>query len=241
MRLPLRLVVLVALVVGLLVPAAAPTAALSAGGQPVFVYGDSVLLGAKGAIEQRLTATGWRPSVFAAVGVNMPQAIDLIRSQQASIPNVVVLGIGNNYFGNPTVFRGQIDQVMSLLGRARRVIWLNLREFRPDRHDANAELGAAAQRWPTLEIADWNGLSVTRPGVFYADGLHLRPAGAALMADLVTRRLDAYLAGEPPAKTPVSGGGTGPLSPRVYAFGTEASSLRGASLVRAGGLVTHHS
>jgi hypothetical protein len=222
-------------------PASAPASAAVAGGRPVFVYGDSVLLGAKTAIEQRLSAKGWRPSVFAQVGANMPEVIDLIRSQQRDIPNVVVMGAGNNYFGNPTIFREQIDTVMSLLGRAQRVIWLNLREFRPDRRDANAQLAAAAQRWPTLEIADWNKLSSVHPEAFYADGLHLRPAGAALMAQLVDQRLDAYLAGEPAAKVPVIGNETGPLEPRVYAYGAGAASVRTRALLTTRGLVTRHS
>ena len=221
--------------------ASAPASAAVAGGRPVFVYGDSVLLGAKTAIEQRLSAKDWRPSVFAQVGANMPEVIDLIRSQQRDIPNVVVMGAGNNYFGNPTVFREQIDTVMSLLGRAQRVIWLNLREFRPDRRDANAQLAGAAQRWPTLEIADWNKLSSVHPEAFYADGLHLRPAGAALMAQLVDQRLDAYLAGEPAAKVPVIGNETGPLEPRVYAYGAGAPAVRTRALLTTRGLVTRHS
>jgi lysophospholipase L1-like esterase len=239
-RLPRNLGVLLVLVIAL-VANGAPAPALSGGGQRVFVYGDSVLLGAKGAIEERLGAGGWAPAVFAHVGANMPEVIDLIRSQQAEIPDVVVMGAGNNYFGNPTVFREQVDTVMSLLGRARRVIWLNLREFRPDRADANAQLAAAAQAWPTLEIADWNTVSLTKPNVFYADGLHLRPEGGRLMAELVQQRLDAYLAGYPPAKVPVSGAETGPLSPRVYAFGTGAHALRGGPVVTGDSLVSHHS
>jgi hypothetical protein len=239
-RHPRKLAVLLVLVAAFLANAA-PAPALSGAGQRAFVYGDSVLLGATSAIETRLRANGWEPSVFAHVGANMPEVIDLVRSQQAEIPDVVVMGAGNNYFGNPTVFREQVDTVMSLLGRARRVIWLNLREFRPDRADANAQLAAAARAWPTLEIADWNTVSLTRPNVFYEDGLHLRPEGARLMAELVEQRLDAYLAGYPPAKVPVSGSETGPLSPRVYAFGTGAHALRGAPIVTGRSLVAHHS
>jgi hypothetical protein len=240
----LFLVALAALVgAGIVTPAvtAAPAGALAAGAGRVYVYGDSVLLGAQHAIEQRLGAKGWQPSVFAHVGASMPQIIDLLRSQQGSIPDVVVMGAGNNYFGNPEVFRGQIDDTMALLSRAKRVIWLNLREFRPDRHDANAELDAAAKRWPTLEIADWNQYSLTKPDVFYADGLHLKPGGAALMAQLVDQRLDAYLAGDPPAKVPVTGDATGPLSPRVYGYGQVSRALRGHVLAEAKPFVTHHS
>jgi hypothetical protein len=234
------LVALVALVAGTFAPAP-PASALSGGGQRVYVYGDSVLLGAKGAIEQRLAGKGWVPSVFAHVGANMPETIRLVRSQQNEIPDVVVLGVGNNYFGNPAVFRQQIDDVMSALGRAKRVIWLNLREFRPDRRDANAELAAAAQRWATLEIADWNAVSMSRPGVHYDDGLHLRPEGARLMAELIDQRLDAYLRGDPPAKVPVTGTQTEPLSPRVYAFGEGANRLRAKPVATASGLVARHS
>jgi hypothetical protein len=233
----------VLLAAGAVTPAvtAPPAGALSAGGRRVYVYGDSVLLGAQHAIEQRLATKGWQPTVFAHVGASMPQIIDLLRSQQGSIPDVVVLGVGNNYFGNPEVFRNQIDDTMALLSQAKRVIWLSLREFRPDRHDANAELNAAAQRWPTLEIADWNQYSLTQPNVFYADGLHLKPGGAALMAQLVDQRLDAYLAGDPPAKVPVTGDATGPLAPKVYGFGRRFAALDHHQLDPRPRLVAHHS
>jgi hypothetical protein len=234
-------VVLALVVGGVVTPAPEPASALSGNGQPVYVFGDSVLLGAKSAIEQRLAAKGWVPSVFAHVGANMPETIDLIESLAGQIPDVVVMGAGNNYFGNPAVFREQIDDAMSGLTRARRVIWLNMREFRPDRRDANAELNAAAQRWPTLEIADWNNLSLTRPNVFYADGLHLRPEGAALMAELIDNRLDAYLAGEPPAKVPVTGPPVGPLEPRVYGYGKRTRALRGNLLVNRSNVISWRS
>jgi hypothetical protein len=241
-----RLVAIVALVVGLVatlvvppVATAPPAGALSGGGQRIYVYGDSVLVGAQDAIRARLTRQDFRVSVFAHIGANMPEVIRLARSHASSIPNVVVLGVGNNYFGNPIVFREQIDDLMGALGRARRVIWLNLREFRPDRADANAELAAAAHRWPTLEIADWNTRSLTVPGVFYEDGLHLRPKGGELMATLVSERVDSYLAGNPPSKVPVSGPTIRPLSPRVYGYGRSAPRGSRAVLTAKGAVVRH--
>jgi hypothetical protein len=58
----------------------------------------------------------------------------------------------------------------------------------------NAELAAAASRYPNLEVIDWNAEVVAHPDEVYSDAIHLTPSGQDAMAALVRRRYDAWVA-----------------------------------------------
>jgi hypothetical protein len=206
-------------VVGLAAAARADIVPPPPGGRPLYVYGDSVLLGASTQIQGALREQGWNPIVKAYVGLSMPTAINAIRADRPGMADVVVLGLGNNYFGNAAAFHREIDDTMSILQGVRRVVWLNLREFRPDRTQANRELSLAVRRWSNLEVVDWNHQSLTIPNAFWNDGLHLRPEGAALMARLIAERVGAYLYGLPRFVIPIEGEVAQTYRPYVYWFG----------------------
>ena len=104
--------------------------------------------------------------------------------------DVVVVELGYNPSTNMTA---DIDAMMTaLVGRGtKRVIWVNMAEIRQtvpgvsDFASANAALEVARKRWPTLEIADWNGASTTRgidQSVLFLDGVHLTATGQAEFA-----------------------------------------------------------
>jgi hypothetical protein len=165
---------------------------------PVDVFGDSVVLGAREDLTERVRDGGWKPRIVAAPGASIEQAATAITDRRR-VTRTVVLVLGYSYFGNQVVLRREIESVMyalSLRG-VRRAIWLNLREDRPERRDVNSALNAAAKRWDNLEIADWDRVSRDRARVFLPDGHHLRPAGGRLMGALIDSRLRAYRAGEP--------------------------------------------
>src|SRR2546430_6319826 len=71
------------------------------------------------------------------------------------------------------------------------VIWLNVRVWTREMLEVNAELYAAAQRWPNLEIVDWNTIA-SQPGMTWSDGVHLTPRGAAAMSALLRDHLEAW-------------------------------------------------
>jgi hypothetical protein len=49
----------------------------------------------------------------------------------------------------------------------------------------NAAIAAAAKRWPQITVADWHGVSTTKPSWFVGDGLHLSSQGALGLARLL--------------------------------------------------------
>ncbi|HEY7627508.1 MAG TPA: hypothetical protein VH761_10585, partial [Ilumatobacteraceae bacterium] len=55
----------------------------------------------------------------------------------------------------------------------------------------NAELAAAAQRHPSLQILDWDKYSANQPEWFAWDGVHLTLTGADALATFIRNGLDA--------------------------------------------------
>jgi hypothetical protein len=49
----------------------------------------------------------------------------------------------------------------------------------------NDVIGHGVAGMPNAVLVDWHAAAEGRPELFYEDGMHLRPPGAALYADLV--------------------------------------------------------
>ena len=161
----------------------------------VFVLGDSVLLGAVNEIPAALP--GWQVIVDAKVSRFLNQGIEVLQARRAEIGDagVVVIQQGNNYLGNEQQFREEIDQTMAVLAGVPKVIWLTVSEFTQSRVDVNKEILAAAERYPNIQLADWNGTWLPNRHAFASrDGLHLTRPGAQAMAALI-----ASVVGAPPA------------------------------------------
>ncbi len=163
----------------------------------VFVLGDSVLLGAAEEIPAALP--GWQVIVDAKVSRFLNQAIDVFHARRADIGDggVVVIQQGNNYLGSAEQFREEIDQTMAVLAGVPKVVWITVAEFESSRADVNREILAASERYPNIELADWNGIWLQNRGLTSHDGLHLKPAGAAAFAAMV-----AQAVGAPPTPPP---------------------------------------
>ncbi len=133
----------------------------------------------------------------------------------ASVPigtDLVVVQLGYNDW--PPSFAGQIDQMMAALGArgVRQVAWVNLAEIRQSGSSSfyaasNAALAAAANRWPTLSILDWNAASNTaeRPR-WFSDDVHLTTTGQANFALWLREQLSQLA-------PPTSGGPATRLAP----------------------------
>jgi len=171
----------------LLAPSAAHAAPLH-----VSVFGDSVLLGASEEISSVLA--GNDVSVVAHEDMSLLGALGTLSAARPTMGDVVVLDYGYNDGTDLGAWRDRIGQAMAILDRVPRVIWLDQREFAPGRAEMNAELRAAAARYPNLDVVDWNATVAAHPDDTYSDGIHLTPAGQQAMADLVRARVDAFVA-----------------------------------------------
>jgi hypothetical protein len=187
----------------------------------VSAYGDSVLLGAK---EELLADFGpGQATVDAIEDRSLLGAISLFQSAGPALGDVVVLDLGYNDASDPAVFRERIDGAMSALAGVQHVIWLNQHDWGPGRAGMNAELAAAATRYPTLEVVDWNAEVGAHPDYVYADSIHLTPAGQTGMATLVREHFDRYVASLTPTTTAPTSTTGAPATTAVGAAGQAAA------------------
>jgi hypothetical protein len=144
--------------------------------------GDSVLLGAA----SQLAYTVGAVDVDAAVSRQVGGVIPVLRERQWSgaLSDIVLVHIGNN----GTFTRKDFDTIMGIL-EGRRVIVFNLKVPRSWEGSNNAMIAEAIQQYPNATLVDWHGLTADHPELFASDGIHLRPEGARLYADLVASYL----------------------------------------------------
>jgi hypothetical protein len=150
-----------------------------------------VLLGAAGAIQSALA--GHDVSVDAHENLSLLGALSTLQAARPDIGDVVVLDLGYNDGPDPGVWRGRVDEAMTILTGVPKVIWLGQSNFRSGRAEMNAQLAAAAQQYPNLEFVDWSAIVAEHPDAVYGDGVHLTPVGQAAMADAVRQRVDAFV------------------------------------------------
>lgn len=169
----------------------------------ILVVGDSVILGAQGAVSQRLA--GWQLTFVAHESLSTLGAVGLVQANRAGAGSIAVVELGSNDGATPSILSARVDQIMNALTGVPRVIWVNLRTFADWVPAANTVFADAATRWPNLEIADWNAIATPRPDLVAVDGLHLGGPGAAAMAELVGTHVDraasALVAPPPPPPT----------------------------------------
>lgn len=182
------------------VPASAP--ALPPAGpqtaQPVKVHGsqitavgDSVMLAAAPELHAAL------PGIYidAAVSRQMTAGIAIISrlAQRGLLRHVLVVGLGTN----GTITSGNIRQLAALAGPHRKIVLVNTFVPMPWEQPDNQILAAAARRYPNVVLADWLHTIGHRTSLLWNDGVHPRPAGAALYAKMIKRAVRAALTAAP--------------------------------------------
>ena len=159
----------------------------------MLVVGDSVTLGAQGAILARLSYHGWYVTQVEQESLHTWQANAIVDANRQWIGEVAIIQLGTNDAMDPRLFAQWMDGLMGRLRDVRRVYWVNLRNFAPWVPVANAVMVDAQKRWPNLRVVDWSGVASPNPALVYADGYHLTPAGQDAMARLLASTLDAYV------------------------------------------------
>src|SRR5918911_53088 len=165
----------------------APTATAPHAGW-VSAIGDSVMLGAVEALQQKIPNLG----LLNAQGSRQPAAaIDIMREWRTAgyLGDAVVIDIGNN---GPFTSE-QFDEMMGVLAGVPKVLIVTLTVppgvENPVAASNNAVLTDGAQRYPNAVLVDWHGASANHPEYFSGDSTHLSLQGAQAYADLIASRL----------------------------------------------------
>ena len=157
---------------------AAPPPAAPAPG-PIVALGDSVMLGAA---PQLLSTFGPGTLVDAQVGRTLWPVIGQLAAMKAAgqLGSTVVLHFGDNGGIDPDL----IAQAMASLTDVARVLWINVKVPRSWEGRVNQTLAEEIPKYPNARLLDWKGIA-TDPSMFYEDGIHLRPSGAAFFAQSI--------------------------------------------------------
>ncbi len=159
---------------------AATTTPPEAGPLNVTAVGDSVMLAA---VDQ-LEADGIH--VDAVVGRGVPATIDALRGivDRGELGDEVLIHIGHNSVFTPE----QFDEFMALAdGRPTYFMTVNV----PLDWEApnNQVIRDGAARYENATVLEWKDAVTGHPELFWDDGIHLRPAGAAFYVEYVEAAL----------------------------------------------------
>ena len=126
-------------------------------------------------------------------GAEVPTLVDLVPQLQPDIGKTVIVEMGYNEPAGG--FAQKIDDAMHVLVQAgvSRVLWVNMREAEGQYSAMNAELLAAATRYPQLTVIDWNTYAAGHPEWFQNDGLHLLESGGGGLATLLHDALERLI------------------------------------------------
>jgi peptidoglycan/LPS O-acetylase OafA/YrhL len=144
-------------------------------GPRVFALGDSVMLGAAGALQNTIGNL----EVDAAVSRQVSQGIGILswRADSGLLGDVVIIHLGNNgYFGE-----GQMEEIMSILAGVDRVVFVTVKVPREWEGSNNGVIQSAAA-YANAVVIDWHAIAVDNPDFFWDDEFHLRPHGADFYA-----------------------------------------------------------
>jgi hypothetical protein len=151
----------------------------------VTAVGDSVMLDYQGALQTDIPGVVVDASVSRQWGDG--EAILQELKARGELGAEVIVGLGSN----GPITDADFDTMMSILGGASRVVFVNLHVDRPWQDPNNAVLANGAARYPNVVVADWATLAAQNPAWFGADGTHLGidGPGADALASLITTTL----------------------------------------------------
>ncbi len=179
--LPLLVVVLLVLI------AAAPLVDADDASPPsrsMFVVCDSIALGASDELHASMPQD-WDVRVDAEVSRPTNVGLDVVRANRASIDDVLVIGLGANDSGSPSVFAARVEAMLAEVADVPHVFWIELAEVRSYYPRANAIIRELASRYDNVSIIPWHDIAAANANLTAADGLHLTRAGAQRHADAI--------------------------------------------------------
>ena len=157
-------------------PAPAPPPAPVAG--PGIAVGDSVLEDVALYAPATLQAHGI--AINAAVSRQWPVGISILSGLRAGgkLPPVVIVALGSNGRITDALF----EQMMQACAGAKRVVFMTVTG---PLIGNNPIIAAGVARHPEAVLADWHTLAAAHPDWFGPDHVHVGPAGAAALGNLL--------------------------------------------------------
>ncbi|HZO05714.1 MAG TPA: hypothetical protein VFB52_04955, partial [Solirubrobacterales bacterium] len=160
----------------------------------IYAFGDSVMIGARDQLAARL---GPGFSMNAEVGRQADEFVALVQQLQreGKTPNAVIIQMGNNgplYGEDMEAIQKATANVgeLFLINDHAPVSWID---------ESNSAIEEAGEDWPHTTVIDWAAAADANEDLLW-DGIHLKPAAAALYARLVNEAVREKVAFPPPPK-----------------------------------------
>ena len=151
----------------------------------VTAVGDSVMLDYQDPLKTSIPGI----NVDASVSRQWSEGESILQTLKAEgqLGGDVVVALGTN----GPITDSDFDNMMSILGGASRVVFVNVHVDRPWQDPNNAVLASGATRYPNVVVADWASLAAQNPHWFGGDGTHLAidGPGADALASLIASTL----------------------------------------------------
>ena len=147
----------------------------------VSAIGDSVMLGARKALQAAIPGTRVDASVARFPGGFIGPLKRYVRGER--LAPVVVLHPGTNGVLPESMMREMLD----LLADSPRVVVVNTNMPRKWRNPNNRVIERVVADYPNAVLADWYSASRGRREYFASDGIHLSPAGARAYAEVIRK------------------------------------------------------
>jgi hypothetical protein len=150
----------------------------------VVAVGDSVMVDTRNALRAQIQGI----YVDAIVGRHLRGGISVLRSLRNAhrLGNVVVIHLGTN--GSFT--SSDFDSIMEVLAGVDRVVFINLKVPRRWETPDNRTIAAGVSRYPNTVLLNWHDRwRECGTHVFWNDGIHPTPSGAACYARMVAAAL----------------------------------------------------
>jgi hypothetical protein len=159
------------------VPPPPPTPPPPSGG--VLAIGDSVFVGASNALSNEY---GGNIAIDARVSRQVNEGIAALRAWvDSGAPSTIVIHLGSN----GPLYADQFDQIMSIAGPDRIVVFVTVHVPRSWEDQSNGAIYDGATRYGNVRLVDWRAMVQDNPAYVGSDGIHCTAAGAAALASAV--------------------------------------------------------
>jgi peptidoglycan/LPS O-acetylase OafA/YrhL len=155
------------------------TAAVPAPISDILAIGDSVMLGSANDLKKAISGI----EVDATVSRSTTGTIELVRDlkKQGKLGQILILHVGSNN----GLYDAQFDEIMKEASGLKKVIFINVKVPRRWEEPTNTTIQKGVKRYPNTAMVDWYSASNPHPELFWDDGIHPRPEGRVVYANLV--------------------------------------------------------
>lgn len=152
----------------------------------IFIIGDSVVINSIPYLKQKYSSL----NVDAKIGRQFSEATMIIQQAKRtnSLGDFVIIELGTN----GAFTKKQMSQLIELIGKQKKIIFVNTRVPRPWESVVNKTLNEVSSSYSNTKVVDWHKASANHNSYFSADGVHLKLDGAKVFASLLINAIEAW-------------------------------------------------